>query len=135
MVMVTPIMHGGALLPHFRSPVSYQRGRGLGGLLRGIVRAVVPLFKKPIVRRGLKNLGKAAAASAWEATQRVAQEENPKAFVPAFKAAAKAHTIKAVADTLTGKGHGRKRKTVSRQRAVTKRRRGPSERDIFQALE
>ena len=52
---------GQALLPYFTSPVAYQRGRGLGSLVRSLFRPVKSLFKKPIIRKGLTKLGTAAA--------------------------------------------------------------------------
>lgn len=127
--------HGGALLPHFRSAVSYQRGRGLGGLLRGIFRRVTPLLKKPIVRKGLKTLGKAAATAMLEAGQQALQDEGP-SFTSALKTASQRQAqglIREARRTMTGQGLKRPLKRLqpaSRSQSVTKRRRVNS-RDIF----
>lgn len=126
---------GGALLPHFRSAVSYQRGRGLGGLLRGLFRRVTPILKKPIIRKGLKTLGKAAATAMLEAGQQALQDEGP-SFTSALKASSQRQAqqlIREARRNMTGQGLKRPRKRkapVSRSLPVRKRRR-VSSRDIF----
>jgi hypothetical protein len=117
-------MYGGDLLPHFSSPVSYQRGRGFGSLLRGLFRAVRPIFKKPFVRQGLKSLGKAATSAAIEAAQTAMDADDVKMFGPALKKASQKRMRAFIEKKMTGKG------PVSRQQGVVKRRR-IAERDIF----
>ena len=127
--------HGGALLPHFRSTISYQRGRGLGGLIRGLFRRVTPIFKKPIVRKGLKTLGKAAATAMLEAGQQALQDDGP-SFTSALKSSSRKqaqHLIRQARQKMTGKGFKRPRKrslSVIPSPPVIKRRR-VSSRDIF----
>ena len=124
---------GGALLPHFRSSVSYQRGRGLGGLIRGIIRRVAPLLRKPIVRKGLKSIGKAAATAVLEAGQKSLREDGPR-FGSALKASSQKQVKALIQKALhkqQGGGRKRKKKTVSNKQLVAKRRRVRSARDIF----
>lgn len=59
------IMGGG--MAYFSSPVAIQRGRGLGGLLASVARSIIPIFKKPLVQKGLKRLGKHALTIGTEA--------------------------------------------------------------------
>ena len=77
----------GAALPYFSSPISLQRGRGWGGVLRSLFRGITPIFKKPIVKRGLKSLGKRAATALVEAGQTALKNEE--SFGPALKKAGK----------------------------------------------
>ena len=127
---------GGDLLPHFRSSVSYQRGRGFGGLIRQIIRRVTPLFRKPIVRKGLKSIGKAAATAVLEAGQRSLQEDGP-TFGPALKASSKKQAQALIQKAMRNQqGSGRKRKKgISRHQPPTKKRRVQQKlkpyRDIF----
>lgn len=44
---------------YYTSPLTYQRGAGLGNILSKAFRTILPLFKKPIVQRGLKRVGSA----------------------------------------------------------------------------
>lgn len=67
---------GGAMLPHFSSSVGYQRGRGLGGLIGSLIRRVIPLFSKPIVKKGLTSMGKAAATALLEAGQKSLSDQS-----------------------------------------------------------
>jgi len=67
----------GGMLPHFRSSVAFQRGRGLGGMLGSLVRRVIPLFSKPIVKKGIKHIGKAATTALLEAGQKALAEQEP----------------------------------------------------------
>jgi hypothetical protein len=132
-------------LPFYSSPVSYQRGSGLGGLLRGLFRSVRPLLQRPIVKRGLKALGKAATAAVLEAGQHAMAQDNIHAFGPALKEAGRRQARQLIR-TMTG-GSKRKRKPrgkLSHSRTSVKRRRvavvhgqnkksklGPISRDIF----
>lgn len=117
---------GAAELPYFSSSVNYQRGRGFGNLLRGIFRAIKPIFKKKIVRKGLKKLGRAAAQAGIEASQKALEEDNVRAFAPALKAA----SAKQIKKILTGGVVSKRRaRAVSRPRIANKRRRVVS--DIF----
>ena len=86
MVAAPRVMTGGAL-PYFSSAVSLQRGRGWGGVLRSLFRGITPIFKKPIVKRGLKSLGKRAATALVEAGQSALKNEQ--SFGPALKKAGK----------------------------------------------
>lgn len=132
-------------LPFYASPVSYQRGSGLGGLLRGLFRSVRPLLQRPIVKRGLKALGKAATAAVLEAGQHAMTQDNIHAFGPALKEAGRRQARQLVR-SMTG-GSKRKRKArgkLSHSQTSVKRRRvavvhgqnnksklGPISRDIF----
>ena len=106
-------------LPHFTSPVSYQRGRGFGSLLRGIIRKVQPILRKPIVKQGIKSLGKATL----EAAQKALESENIGQFGPSFRRAAE----KNVKELFP------KRKRISTKSAPAKRGRVAfaTKRDIF----
>ena len=127
---------GGRNLAHFRSTVAYQRGRGLGGLLRSLFRTITPIFKKPIVKQGLKSLGKSAATAMLEAGQKALDEEDVRAFGPALRDATKKQVVasgkRLASRILTGQGPSTKRKNgISRTRVAGQIRRGPT-RDIFQ---
>jgi hypothetical protein len=122
-------------LPFYSSPVSYQRGRGLGGLIRGLYRSVRPLLQKPIVKRGLKALGKAATTAVLEAGHQAMAQRNIHAFGPALKAAGK-RQARQLLTSMTGGGSKKRRKpgsNLSRPRTRVKRRRvAPTRsRDIF----
>ena len=67
----------GGMLPHFRSSVAFQRGRGIGGLLGSLVRRVIPFFSTPIVKKGIKHIGKAATTALLEAGQKALAEQEP----------------------------------------------------------
>ena len=97
---------GGAHLPYFSSPVAYQRGRGLGSLVRSIFRPIKTLFKKPVVRKGLKKLGTAAAQALVDAGQQALQEEDV-SFKSALKQTSKEQAkdlLKQVKQGMTGQG-------------------------------
>ena len=133
---------GAALLPYFSSPVAYQRGRGLGSLIRSLFRPVKTLFKKPIVRKGLKKLGTAAAQALVDAGQQALQQEDV-SFRSALKNTSKEQAkdlLKQVKQGMTGQGPamihpflqglssstGRRRKrkqSVSRKPTLVKNRR------------
>ena len=98
-------------LPYFSSPVAYQRGRGLGSLVRALFRPVKTLFKKPIVRKGLKKLGTAAAHALVEAGKEALTQEDV-TFGNALKKSSKQQAqdlLKQVQQNMTGKGGKRKR--------------------------
>ena len=44
---------------YYSSPVTFQRGHGLGNVLSKIFRSVVPFFKNPNVKKGVKRIGTA----------------------------------------------------------------------------
>ena len=46
----------------FRSPQSLQRGYGIGGLFRGLIRAAAPIMKKTLLHAGKKALNMGADA-------------------------------------------------------------------------
>lgn len=46
----------------FRSPQSLQRGYGIGGLFRGLIRAAAPIVKKTLFKAGRKALSMGADA-------------------------------------------------------------------------
>jgi len=46
----------------FRSPQSLQRGYGIGGLFRGLIRAATPMVKKSLFKVGQKALNMGADA-------------------------------------------------------------------------
>jgi hypothetical protein len=140
--MVMMVSSYSSTLPFYASPVSYQRGRGLGGVLRGIVRSVRPLLQKPMVKRGLKALGRAATAAVLEAGHQAMTQRNLHAFGPALKEAGKRQARQLLLNaprTMMGAGSKRKRKPpsrVSRSQTPVKRRRvqsAPVRRDIFEA--
>lgn len=106
----------GSALAHFSSPLLYQRGRGLGGIIRGLFRSIRPLFKKPIVRK----LGKVIAQSGIDAAQKALTDESFKSFIPAFKESSKTK----VRSVLQGRG---KRKAKHSPAAPKRKKR----RDIF----
>lgn len=62
-------------LPHFSSALAFQRGNGLGGVLGRLFRSIIPIFKKQIVRKTLKRIGKVALKSGLSATR--VKLENP----------------------------------------------------------
>ena len=137
------LIGGAALLPYFSSPVAYQRGRGLGSLVRSLFRPVRTLFKKPIVRKGLKKLGTAAAQALVDAGQQALQEEDI-TFGSALKQTSKEQAknlLKQVKQGMTGQGpsmllplmrglpsntgerKGNRKRTISRKATVVKKRR------------
>ena len=124
---------GQALLPYFSSPVAYQRGRGIGSLVRSLFRPVSMLFKKPGVRKGFQKLGKAAAHALVSAGQQALQDDDV-SFKSALKKSSKEQAkqlLQQVKQGMTGgRGRGRKR-CVSRTRTVRKKRRVTTPRDIF----
>lgn len=125
---------GGASLPHFQSPISYQRGHGLGGLLRSLFRSVVPLFKKPIVRQGLKSLGKAAATAVLEAGQKALSQDNEGSFGSALKASSQRQArelIRQAQGSMAGQGPVKRRKRVSLKVSAAREGRVKKRRDIF----
>lgn len=78
----------GGMLPHFRSTIAFQRGRGIGNLLGSLVQRVIPLFSKPIVKKGIKHIGKAATTALLEAGQKALAEQEP--FGKALKESSRA---------------------------------------------
>lgn len=133
----------GNSLPYFYSPVNYQRGRGFGSILRSLFRAVQPIFKKPIVRRGLKALGKAAGNVALDTAHTALLSESPN-LSQSLKRSVKREAQKLITNDgppyqrlkgggLIAKLPSRKRKRVSRKLTVVRKRRviKKRSRDIF----
>lgn len=89
-------------LRHFSSPILLQQGRGLGGVLSGIFRSVIPFFKKPIIRQGLARIGKSAAMAGLEALNKSMddQNENRPTFKQALRTSARTETRRLAGDTL-----------------------------------
>ena len=115
----------GAGLAYFSSPIAYQRGRGLGSLVRSLFRPVKTLFKKPIVRKGLSKLGQAATHALLEAGQQALEHEDVN-FKTALKDSSKKHAktlLQDVKKTMTGQGKRRRTTAVSRKRTPVKKRR------------
>lgn len=110
----------GALLPHFSSPVAYQKGRGFGSLLRNLFRGVVPLFRKPIVKRGLRTVGKAAATALLEAGQRALQTEDPVSFGSALGESSRKHAQNLLTQARSQLG-GKKRVIAIAKHSVSRR--------------
>ena len=54
---------------YYSSPITYQRGAGLGNILSRVFRSIVPIFKKPIVQKGLKRVGSAAINTSLKGLQ------------------------------------------------------------------
>lgn len=110
-------------LAHFSSPVTYQRGRGFGSVLRSIFRGVVPFMKKPAVKQGLKHFGKAALTAVLDAGQRALDEEGT-SFGSALRSSSKTQ-----AQTLMRQargnliGEGRHSKTQVKRELVRKTKR------------
>lgn len=48
---------------YYSSPLTFQRGHGLGNILSKIFRSVVPILQRPIVKKGLKRAGSALLSS------------------------------------------------------------------------
>lgn len=115
----------GGQLPYFSSPISYQRGRGFGSILRNLFRSVVPFFNKPVVKEGIRTLGRAAATSFLDAGQRALNEEGT-SFSDALKTASRDQAqilMKKAHSKLTGQGRrGRKRKIITRKKKTVPRR-------------
>lgn len=44
---------------YYSSPLTFQRGSGLGGILSRFFRTIVPIFKSRAVKTGVKRLGSA----------------------------------------------------------------------------
>jgi len=53
----------GGGLTYYQSPVAFQRGHGLGGLLGKLIKTIVPLIRKPIVQKTIKRVGQRALQS------------------------------------------------------------------------
>lgn len=135
----------GGQLPYFSSPISFQRGRGFGSILRNLFRSVVPFFNKPVVKQGIRTLGRAAATSFLDAGQRALNEEGT-SFSDALKTASRGQAqilMNKAHSKLTGQGRRRrkiitrKKKTVPKRKAkvsrkkVTSKSRRVRSRDIF----
>ena len=108
-------MTGSGTLPHFRSSVGFQRGQGLGSMLSSLVRRVVPLFKKPIVQKGLKTIGTTAASALLEAGQK-ALSNDPITFKQAL-----AQSSKTGAQHLIKEAH----QAISKKQGVNGKRKQP----------
>lgn len=87
------VFMSGGNMAHFSSPILYQHGRGLGGVLSGIFKSVIPFFKKSIVRKGLKRIGKSAAMAGLEALNTsMSDAPNRPTFKDALKQSVKGQT-------------------------------------------
>ena len=79
-----PLYGGG--MPYYTSPVVYQRGRGLGGVLVKLFRQVVPFLKRnPKLTGRLKRIGRGVASAGLSAAQSTLQKENSQTFKKALK--------------------------------------------------
>lgn len=132
----------GGMLPHFQSSVAYQRGRGLGGLIGSLVRRVIPFFSKPIVKKGLRNIGKTAATALLDAGQKALAAENPTPFKKALAQTSRAETQKLIKSVLKRKAPVKKTVPIKRRRTTrgkvsfnqSRARRGAKRGDIFNTL-
>ena len=84
-------------MPVFRG-VRYQRGHGLGNVLRNLTKFALPFLKK-----GLKAVGKQAVRTGMNIAQEAMQGQN-------IKAATKRHLSQGLTDLVTQRGRGRSRK-------------------------
>ena len=84
-------------IPVFRG-VRYQRGHGLGNVLRNLTKFALPFLKK-----GVKAVGKQAVRTGMNIAQEAMQGQN-------IKAAAKRHLSQGLTDLITQRGRGRSRK-------------------------
>lgn len=87
---------GGGSMAYFRSPVSVQRGRGLGGFLASVARSIVPIFRKPIIQKGLKSLGQHAILAGTDAVGKALargsmEEKEPQSFRDEMRRSARQH--------------------------------------------
>lgn len=83
-------------MAYFRSPVSVQRGRGLGGFLASVARSIVPIFRKPIIQKGLKRLGQHAILAGTDAVGKAlargnTEEKEPQSFRDEMRRSARQH--------------------------------------------
>lgn len=121
---------GSGSLPHFRSAIGYQRGRGLGSLLGSLVRRVIPLFRSPIVKKVGKSVGKAATTALLEAGQKALSAEQPMSFKDALKETSKAQAQTLIKHALKRPAAARPNgKAIKRHRAQTPR--FSTRRDVF----
>ena len=123
----------GGMLPHFRSSVGVQRGRGIGGFFGSLVRRVIPLFSRPIVKKGLKTVGKAAATALLEAGQKAIAEQEP--FHKALKSSSRAQAQQLMTQALKHRappiGRNIKRPRMGRKAINPKRAAAAKRKDIF----
>lgn len=78
----------GGNLPYYSGSTAYQKGRGLGGVISKLFRAVVPIFRRPGVQQGLKRLGQSAARVGLEAASKTLSDPNV-SFGASFKDSAR----------------------------------------------
>ena len=106
--IVTSFSQDGRALRHFSSPILFQQGRGLGGVLSGIFKSVIPFLKRPFIRKGLTRIGKSAAMAGLEALSKSMDDknENRPTFKQALRTSARAETGRLAGDTLKDiRGH------------------------------
>lgn len=74
-------------LPVYMSRHAYMRGHGLGNILAKLFRGVMPFINKPIVKQGLKKVGKSVLRAGVNAASEAL--EGDKNFGDALKEASK----------------------------------------------
>jgi hypothetical protein len=128
------IVHYGSGLPVFRGDV-YQQGYGLGGLLSGLFRAVIPIFKPlakaaikrsvPMLKRGAKELGKTALSATSNILSDAIQHKRP------IRESVKHHARKSAGELLNKIIQNEQKPFVTKK---ARKRKAPKNRkqDIFQ---
>lgn len=108
-------------MAYHQSPISFQRGRGFGGILRSIFRGVIPFFQKPAVKTGIKSLGKAAASALFDAGHRALNEPDV-SFSDALKSSSKLQAQSLLNQARSQLGGKRKLPSTRRRAPRTKKR-------------
>lgn len=125
----------GSLMPYYSSNVMFQRGRGLGSLLRKLYRPIRRLLQKPIVKKGISTLARAGATALVDAGKASLENEDVK-FTQALKDASQQQAqaiLKQVQGAVRGSGRRyplkKRQRSVSHSKTVVRKRRRQG--DIF----
>lgn len=81
------IMYGSGMTFYAGPPM---QGYGLGNVLARLARTIIPIFQRPVVKAGLKRIGKSAAVAGLDAIQKSlsSHQDEPITFSQALKQSA-----------------------------------------------
>ena len=95
-------------MTYYSSPIPYQRGRGLGGVLVKLFKQVVPFLKRnPKFATNLKRVGKGVAQAGISAAQAALEKKDP--FGRNFKRNIKKEARKLVQEAIQPKSINNRR--------------------------
>lgn len=128
-------------MQYYSSPVLFQRGRGLGGVLTSLFRGAVKILNKPSVQKGLKRIGRHTMKVGANALEQVLDPQNPTPIKEAIKRSAKKQFVDLLNDTERPRPSSsnnikrpRKTSTVVRNVRAVSRDRPRTRKDIFDKL-